>query len=71
MFPQNKETKGISMKKVNYKIVRSFLILLLVAQSINFVAFKGLQIVQAKLGNYVFESMTEPFLNQEPSIVQK
>lgn len=59
------------MKKITYKSVRGFLIILLVAQAINLSLFKGVEVAQAKLGDFIYESMTEPFLAQYPYIVQK
>lgn len=48
--------------KISQKSVRGFLVILLVAQSINTVLFVGLKITQAKLGNYVYEQTAKPFL---------
>ena len=57
------------VKKFNYKSIRNFLIILLVAQSINTALFIGLDYTQKQLGNYFYQSMTAPFLEKTPSVV--
>lgn len=54
--------------KINNKKIRSLLIFLLIAQSINLVMFKGLQITSQDLGNYIYSITAQPFLFQAPTI---
>jgi len=50
------------MKKITINSVRSFLIILLVAQTINLGVFKGLELGSQKLGQYVYSITAQPFL---------
>lgn len=54
--------------KITSKSVRGFLIILLVSQAINASLFLALDFTQKSLGNYIYQSMTAPFLDQSPHI---
>lgn len=50
------------MKNLSIKTIRNILVFLLVAQSINLVTFKAVEISSQKLGTYLYQEFTQPFL---------
>ena len=57
--------------QITSKQFRKFELLLAVGLLSMLCLFYGLGIAQAKLGNWIFENYTRPFLALGPSIVQK
>lgn len=52
------------------KKIQNFLIILLIAQSINLVLFEGVKITSEKLGTFIYSITSQPFLEQSLQLTQ-
>lgn len=50
--------------KIQSKKIRNFLIILLIAQTLNLGIFEGLKITSEKLGTFIYSITAQPFLAQ-------
>lgn len=57
--------------KINRYAIRELQYILLIGVVGMFGLFYGLQVTQAKLGNWIYKEYTQPFLAQTPYIVQR
>jgi hypothetical protein len=59
-----------NLKDINHKSIRGLLIIVLTATAITLALFLGINYTQNKIANYLFESLTKPFLAQTLPIAQ-
>jgi len=57
--------------KINRYAIRELQYILLIGVVGMLGIFYGLKVTQAKLGNWIYQEYTEPFLAQAPYIVQR